>query len=109
MARGACDLWIGQLAAPITVAAAWWGAAFAAGGDGWAQARLAAGALDPGEAGRRFALRLPIVPLMFRSLLMWHRTEVRGLGFDASGRPGLADLYWFRPRPTRPRPGRAAP
>ena len=109
VARGACDLWIGQLAAPISVAAAWWGAAFAAGGDGWAQARLAVGALDPGDAARQFAQRLPIVPLMFRSLLVWYRTEVRGLGFDASGRPGLADLYWVRTRPARPRPGKASP
>jgi len=72
-ARGDCDLWVGQLAAPIGVAVAWWGAAFAA--------------------------RLPIVPLMFRSQVVWHRTEVHGLGFDASSRPGLADLYWFKARP----------
>jgi hypothetical protein len=109
IARGTCDLWIGQLAAPITVAAAWWGAAFAAGGDSWAQSKLATGALDPGEATRQFAARLPIVPLMFRSLLVWHRTEVHGLGFDASGRPGLADLYWFRDKPPRARPAKAAP
>ena len=97
--RGDCDLWIGQLAAPITVAAAWWGAAFWAGNDGWVQAHLAAGPLDPAEVARQFADRLPIVPLMFRSLLVWHRTEVHGLGFDAIGRPGLADLYWFKARP----------
>jgi peptide/nickel transport system substrate-binding protein len=97
--RGDCDLWIGQIAAPITVAVAWWGAAFAAGNDGWAQARLAAGALDPAEAAREFSARLPIVPLLFRSLLMWHRTDVHGLEFDASARPDLADLYWFKARP----------
>jgi len=98
-ARGDCDLWIGQLAAPITVASAWWGAAFAAGGDDWAVTRLTAGTLDSGEAGKAFAARLPIVPLMFRSLLVWHRTDVHGLGFDASGRPRLADLYWQKARP----------
>jgi len=108
VARGTCDLWIGQLAAPITVAAAWWGAAFAAGNDTWVQLRLASGSLDPGEVVRQFAIRLPIVPLMFRSLLVWHRAEVHGLGFDASGRPGLADLYWFKDRP-KGRPGRATP
>jgi peptide/nickel transport system substrate-binding protein len=99
VARGDGDLWIGQLAAPITVAAAWWGAAFAAGDDDWAAVRLAAGPLDPAAASAEFARRLPIVPLMFRSLLVWHRTDVHGLGFDASGRPGLADLYWLKGRP----------
>jgi MarR-like DNA-binding transcriptional regulator SgrR of sgrS sRNA len=99
VARGDCDLWIGQLAAPITVAVAWWGSAFAAGGDGWVQARLAAGPLDPADVANQFANRLPIVPLLFRSLLVWHRTDVHGLGFDAIGRPGLADLYWFKGKP----------
>ena len=97
--RGDCDLWIGQLAAPITVATAWWGAAFAAGNDGWAQAELAAGVLDPAAAAAAFASRLPIVPLMFRSLLIWHRSDVHGLGFDAAGRPGFAELYWFKGKP----------
>jgi peptide/nickel transport system substrate-binding protein len=101
--RGDCDLWIGQLAAPISVATAWWGAAFAAGNDSWVAARFGAGALDAAEVARQFAIRLPIVPLMFRSLLVWHRAEVRGLGFDASARPGLADLYWFKGK-HKPRP-----
>jgi peptide/nickel transport system substrate-binding protein len=104
VSRGDCDLWIGQLAAPITVATAWWGAAFAAGGDGWVAGVLAQGALDPAEVARQFAARLPIVPLMFRSLLVWHRVEVRGLEFDASARPGLADLYWWKPKKPRATP-----
>ena len=99
VASGDCDLWIGQLAAPISVATAWWGAAFAAGNDDWAQVRLVNGPLDVAAASVEFARRLPIVPLMFRSLLVWHRTDVHGLGFDASGRPGLADLYWLKGRP----------
>ncbi|HET9621778.1 MAG TPA: ABC transporter substrate-binding protein [Kofleriaceae bacterium] len=94
-AHTACDLWIGQLAAPVTLPAAWWGAAFAAGGDDKA---ASAGALDPAAAAAEFARRLPIVPLMFRSLLLWHRTDVHGLAFDASGRPSFADLYWFTPK-----------
>lgn len=99
VAQGTCDLWIGQLAAPVGFAVAWWGMAFAAGNDGWVQARLAAGALDPAEVAKQFADQLPIVPLMFRSLLIWHRTDVHGLGFDAIGRPGLADLYWWKGKP----------
>ena len=95
--RGECDLWIGQLAAPIGVAEAWWGGAIAAGGDDWARRQLATGALDPGAAAAEFARKLPIVPLMFRSLLIWHQSDVHGLAFDASGRPGLADLYWVKP------------
>jgi MarR-like DNA-binding transcriptional regulator SgrR of sgrS sRNA len=99
VARGDCDLWIGQIAAPIAVATAWWGAAFAAGGDDWARAQLAVGPLDPAQATREFASRRPIVPLMFRSLLVWHRSDVRGVRFDASGRLGFADLYWFKGKP----------
>lgn len=95
--RGECDLWIGQLAAPIGVPAAWWGPAFAAGNDDWARRQLAAGAIDPAAAAQAFARALPIVPLMFRSLLIWHQADVHGLAFDASGRPGLADLYWVKP------------
>ena len=97
VAAGTCDLWIGQLAAPIGVPAAWWGPAFAAGGVDWARRQLAAGAIDPTAAAQEFTARLPIVPLMFRSLLVWHRSDVHGLAFDASGRPGLADLYWIKP------------
>lgn len=99
VAAGECDLWIGQLAAPLRSQTAWWGAAFAAGNDDWVRGQLAAGPLDPAAVAAEFARRLPIVPLMFRSVLIWHRKEVRGLGFDATGRPGLADLYWFRGKP----------
>ncbi|HEX3762133.1 MAG TPA: ABC transporter substrate-binding protein [Kofleriaceae bacterium] len=97
--RGDCDLWIGQIAAPVGLAAAWWGAAFAAGNSDWPRRALAAGALDPAAAAAEFARALPIVPLMFRSVLIWHRNAVHGLGFDASGRPALADLYWFKGPP----------
>jgi len=99
VARGDCDMWIGQIAAPVGIPAVWWGAAFAAGNEDWARRKLAAGAIDPGAAAAEFRRTLPVVPLMFRSLLIWHRNEVHGLGFDASGRPALADLYWFRAPP----------
>jgi hypothetical protein len=36
---------------------------------------------------------------MFRSLLIWYRSDVHGLAFDALGRPGLADLYWWKIKP----------
>ncbi|MGE0548969.1 MAG: ABC transporter substrate-binding protein [Kofleriaceae bacterium] len=92
---GKCDLWIGQLAAPITTATAWWGAAFAAGGDRWADKVLETGLIDSTAATTAFIARLPIVPLMFRSVRIWYRSDVRGLDFDASGRPGYADMFLF--------------
>ena len=95
VASGRCDLWIGQLAEPVTAADAWWGAAFAAGGDDWASAQLAAGHVDGAAAAKAFGDHLPIVPLMFRAVRLWHRTDVHGLAFDASGRPDLADLFLF--------------
>lgn len=93
--KGDCDLWIGQLAAPVTSPGAWWGAAFAAGGDTWAEQRLAAGAIDAQAAHKAFAERLPIVPLLFRSVRIWHRTDVRGLAFDGAGRPDYASMFLY--------------
>jgi len=93
--RGATDLYIGHLAAPVTTAWAWWGSAFAAGGDPWAQQQLAVGALTQDAATKVFRERLPIVPLLFRAVRIWHRSDVRGLGFDASGRPLYAELFLF--------------
>ncbi|MGE5185506.1 MAG: ABC transporter substrate-binding protein, partial [Acidobacteriota bacterium] len=103
MARGQGDLWIGQIVSPVDVASLWWGAAFAAGNDDWPLASLAAGMLDPAAAARAFAEREPIVPLMFRAVRLWHRTDVRGVAFDASGRPGYADMFLFG-APQRARP-----
>lgn len=95
VARGTCDLWIGQLANPITIATPWWTAAFAAGGDDWAATQLAAGSLTPAAAQQTFNDRLPIVPLMFRAIRMWHRSDIHGLRFDASGRPCFAEMFLF--------------
>lgn len=89
VARGQCDLWIGQLAEPLTTALAWWNAAFAAGND---DAPIMQPQLD---FAKTFADRLPIVPLVFRSIRMWHPTNVRGIAFDASGRPCYADVFVF--------------
>jgi ABC-type transport system substrate-binding protein len=99
-ARGQCDLWIGQLAEPMTFATAWWSAAFAAGHDDWPISQLATGALDRAAAATAFAERVPIVPLMFRAVRLWHRSDVRGVAFDAIGRPTYADLFFFG-TPTR--------
>ncbi|HEY3805361.1 MAG TPA: ABC transporter substrate-binding protein [Kofleriaceae bacterium] len=92
--RGQCDLWIGQLAEPVASAAIWWSAAFAAGDDDSALAPLEQGA-DPSVLARSFADRQPIVPLMFRSLRLWHRTDLKGLVLDAMGRPCFADAFLF--------------
>lgn len=103
--RGDGDLWIGHLVAPVGLTPAWWGAAFAAGGDPWAEQQLATGALAPAAAEKAFGERLPIVPLAFRAVRIWHRSDVRGLRFDTSGRPCLADLFLFGdPVRTRARP-----
>ena len=95
VARGAADLWIGQLAAPVANALVWWNAAFAAGGDDWARAQLARGGFDARAAQQAFAARLPIVPLMFRAVRLWHRSDVHGLGFDGAGRPCFAEMFLF--------------
>lgn len=76
--KGDCDLWIGQLAAPVNAANAWWGAAFAAGADTWAEQRLSAGAIDNAAAQKAFADRLPIVPLMFRAVRIWAGAAAAG-------------------------------
>ena len=105
VAKGQCDLWIGQLAEPVAATAIWWAAAFAAGGDDWPIAALQTGSLDPAGAARAFGDREPIVPLMFRSVRIWHRTDLHGVAFDATGRPCLADVFLFgAPTPTRGRP-----
>jgi ABC-type transport system substrate-binding protein len=93
--NGQLDLWIGQLAEPVTSEATWWGAAFAAGDDDWAQPQLAAGTLQSGAAAKAFGQRVPILPLMFRAVRVWHRTDVHGVSFDAAGRPCYADLFFF--------------
>jgi len=94
--RGAVDLHIGQLAAPLDrrLGWAWLSAAFDAGGEGWG-AQLAAGQLGFDAARKQFAIRRPILPLMFRGVRMWHRSDLRGLRFDAMGRACLEDVFLF--------------
>lgn len=94
VARGQCDLWIGQLAQPLTLSLAWWHAAFAV-----------ADSSMPVDLPNAFAERLPIVPLMFRSIRLWHPTNVRGISFDPSGRPSFADVFVFGP----PTPAKGKP
>jgi peptide/nickel transport system substrate-binding protein len=102
---GTLDLWIGQLAEPVRATSVWWGAAFAAGGDEWPVSALQTGTLDVGAAARAFTERVPIVPLFFRGVRMWYRSDVRGVVFDALGRPCFADAYLFgAPTPSRGRP-----
>ena len=102
VAKGNTDLWIGQLAVPVTNAWLWWAAAFAAGADNWATQQLANGSIDPAAAQKQFAAQLPIVPLMFRAVRIWHRSDVRGLVFDATGRPCFAEVHLFG-EPTKSR------
>jgi ABC-type transport system substrate-binding protein len=95
IAKGSTDLHLGQLAAPLPLGWAWWSAAFAAGGDDWAAQKLGAGQLTLEGARKEFAARRPIVPLMFRGVRMWHRADLRGLRFDATGRPCLEEVFMF--------------
>jgi len=95
IARGTTDVYVNQLAAPLHVPWAWWSAAFTVGGDDWASSKLAAGQLTMDAARKEFAARHPIVPLMFRGVRMWHRADLRGLRFDATGRPCLEEVFVF--------------
>jgi peptide/nickel transport system substrate-binding protein len=105
VAKGQCDLWIGQHAEPVTAQLVWWAAAFNAGGDDWAASALGGGAIDPALAAKEFRQRLPIVPLMFRTVRMWHPTNLRGITFDASARPCYADIFLYgAPTPNRGKP-----
>lgn len=88
--RGPCDLWIGQLAAPVSDATTWRMLALS-----MAPRKAARRAGGAGDAARRFAQEQPIVPLFFRGLRASHRTDVRGLSFDASGRLDFSDLFFF--------------
>ena len=106
-ARGTTDLWIGQLVAPVRSETSWpwWSAAFAIAGSNWASTKLAAGELarpsGHAAAQREFATAKPIIPIMFRGIKMWHRGDIRGLRFDATGRPCFAELFVFG-HPTKP-------
>jgi ABC-type transport system substrate-binding protein len=103
LGSGRFDLAIDQLAAPVTAAAVWWAAAFAAGGDDWAERQLAGGRIDGAAAAKQFVDRLPIIPLAFRSINVFHRSDLRGFGFDATGRIGYADLFEYgEPQKTKP-------
>ncbi len=99
--RGAVDLYVGQLALQLDRRLwwAWLAAAFDAGGQGWG-AQLAAGQLSRTAARTQFERWRPILPLMFRGVRMWHRGDLRGLRFDAMGRPCLEDVFLFG-RPSR--------
>ncbi len=98
LASGAYDLYVGQLAPPGTVAAAWL-LAFEAGGNGWARDRLARGSFDARAAEAEFAASLPIVPIVHRAIRYQLRTDVRGAGVDASARLVWAELFFYgRPR-----------
>jgi peptide/nickel transport system substrate-binding protein len=98
VAAGLCDLYLGELALPAADPLAAYAAAFAAGGDGTAAARLREAPLGVEQAAAMFAARLPIVPLFHRSLRVHHKRALRGLGVDALGRLSFADAYlWTGP------------
>jgi len=102
IARGECDLYIGQIPAVAADPRLLWAAAFAAGDEAWARRQLGRGDVDPANAASDFARALPIVPLYHRAVRVHHRRDVRGIGFDAAARIGFADLFLFGgPAPER--------
>lgn len=91
--RGECDLYIGQLVAPVPTAALLVAAAFAAGSDDWAARRLGRAPLQLDVALRAFAERMPVVPLFHRALRVHHRVSVRGVSVDDAALVPWDDLY----------------
>jgi MarR-like DNA-binding transcriptional regulator SgrR of sgrS sRNA len=95
---GLFDVAVGQMAASALDPVAAYAAAFAAGGDRWAAAKLREGPLSVEAAAAAFGERLPVVPLFHRALRAHHKKTLRGLGGDALGRLAFADAYvWTGP------------
>ena len=94
VAAGTCDLYIGQLAAPVTSPGLLFAQAYAAAGArDVADKLVAGGAVDVARARAAFATRLPILPLLHRAVRIHHRRDLRGSWFDGASRLGAADLF----------------
>lgn len=93
--RGQTDLYIGQLAAPAASPLLAAATAFAAGNDPWMTSRWAKVRLTSKQTLQAFAKRLPIVSLFHRAVRMHHRTNIRGVGFDALTMPSFADMFVY--------------
>jgi peptide/nickel transport system substrate-binding protein len=91
--HGECDLYIGQLAAPIADAALEVAATFAAAGDDWVARSHSTAPLDAGAVVRAFDERLPLVPLLYRAIRAHHRRSLGGVTFDGGARLSLADMF----------------
>jgi hypothetical protein len=94
--RGECDLYIGQLAAPVPVAELAVAAAFAAGGDRSFATELARRPIAGAQAQAMFAERLPVLPLFHRAVRVHHRADIRGVDFDPVTRLALTGMYLLR-------------
>jgi MarR-like DNA-binding transcriptional regulator SgrR of sgrS sRNA len=97
--RGACDLYVGQLATPLPSPALATAAAFAAGDDNWTERMLAKTRLRDDGTRAWFEQRLPILPLFHRAVRVHHRRNLRGIGFDRLSRIGFADIFEHGPAP----------
>lgn len=89
---GACDLYIGQLAAPFADPALMVAAARAAGGDD-PGADLRAGGPELAAQLAAFDAALPVIPLFARGVRAHHRSALGGAAFDALGRLSFADVF----------------
>jgi len=95
VAKGDCDLFVGQLVSPVASPAAQIFAAFAAGGDTWARLELKKRPVSAARAIEAFHERLPVIPLFHRAVRVHHRINVRWRTavFDSTSRLTYADLF----------------
>jgi MarR-like DNA-binding transcriptional regulator SgrR of sgrS sRNA len=102
VARGACDLYVDQLASPLSDPTLAIAAAFAAGGDDWTERMLAKTRLLREGTRVWFTQRLPVLPLFHRAVRAHFRRNLRGLGFDPTTQPRFDNVFEFGlPAPTR--------
>jgi len=93
--RGATDLYIGQLVAPLATETTQLAAAFVAGGSSWARRALGRGPLERTTAYAEFGRQLPLIPLLHRSIIAHHRIDLHGLVFDGEAQTEWADVFFF--------------
>jgi MarR-like DNA-binding transcriptional regulator SgrR of sgrS sRNA len=93
--RGACDMYIGQLANVVADPAGTVAATFAEAGASWGKRQLQRRAVSASSARSAFLRQLPLIPLFHRGVKVHHRTNLRGIRFHRTSRPALADMFVY--------------